>query len=128
MQYFNKIDANRVKLEARYSPMPDPPKTGSAFGRFLRSFGALAAPVGFASAFFFPPAALVGASAYGLGQFGAYRDASRRPTETLPPATYFPGVTTPTGGPGYVAPVSADPIDIISNRQSATNDMIGKVK
>lgn len=127
---FNKVDANRIKFEARVSEPPESPTKGSKFGRFLQSFGALAAPVGFASAFFFPPAALVGATAYGLGQYGGYRNAvkSAEPSSKDMPAIYFPGVTTPVGGPsGYASPVG-DPMNVMVNRQAATNDMIGQVR
>lgn len=125
------IDANRIKFEARTAPLPDPPKTGSAFGRFLRSFGALTAPIGFASSLFFPPAAVVGAAAYGLGQYGGYRDQAKRQSQ-MPaptPGVYFPAVTTPAGGP--VPPstqTTIDPINVIADRQAATNQMIGEVR
>ncbi|MBI2083121.1 MAG: hypothetical protein HYT76_06085 [Deltaproteobacteria bacterium] len=130
---FNKVDANRIKFEARISEPPESPRRGSKFGRFLRSFGALAAPVGFASSFFFPPAALVGATAYGLGQYGGYRDGmkSAEPNSKEMPSIYFPGVTTPAGGPSMGAvgsPAVGDPMDVMVNRQAATNDMIGQVR
>lgn len=128
----NKIDANLVKIEARVTPPPDVPKRGSAFGRFLRGFGALAAPVGYATSFFFPPAALVGAAAYGLGQFGAYKDSSRsRDIDSSQiPTVLFPAVNTGGGAPGPSAASFGvgDPMEIIANRQDATNEMIGQVR
>jgi len=125
MNQLGKLDANLIKFEARLHAPPDPPKTGSKFGRFLRSFGAFAGPVGFASAFFFPPAALIGASAYGLGQFGGYKDATKRQEQapTPVPALGFPGMTPPQG---TAVPASADPLNVIANRQAVTNDMIGR--
>ncbi|MBI4373797.1 MAG: hypothetical protein HY542_02865 [Deltaproteobacteria bacterium] len=140
---FNKVDASRIKFEARVAEPPESPSGGSKFGRFLRSFGALAAPVGFASAFFFPPAALVGATSYGLAQFGGYRDGVKRrePNSKDMPSVYFPGVTSPAGGPaspttslggpnmgGSAGSGIADPMNVILNRQAAMNDMIGQVR
>lgn len=126
---FNKVDANRIKFEARFAEPPDAPQRGSKFGRFLHSFGALAAPVGFASAFFFPPAALVGATWYGLGQYGGYRDATKRAqpnSQELP--VYFPGVTTAAGGPAAGSSAVGDPMSVLVNRQATVNDMIGQVR
>ncbi len=128
----NKIDTNRIKFEARVAAPPDPPKSGSAFGRFLRSFGALAAPVGYAASFFFPPAALIGAASYGLGQFGNYRDSSKKQdiNSNQLPQILFPAVTTPAGGPGRPggSPEGhVDPMNVIANRQAATNDMMNQI-
>ena len=131
MGQLNLVDANRIKFEARFNPPPDAPKKGSKFGRFLRAFGMVAAPVGYASSLFFPPAALIGAAAYGLGQVGGHKDATKRREETpaAAPAVFFPGVGTPVGGP-TATPISydvADPMDVMVDRQAATNEMI-KVK
>ncbi|MBI2066622.1 MAG: hypothetical protein HYW02_07575 [Deltaproteobacteria bacterium] len=128
-----RIDANRVKFEARNNPPPEVAEKGSKFWRFMRGFSALAAPVGFASSAFFPPAALIGASAYGLGQFGSYKDSTKKAEHEVPYAPYYPGLNTPAGGPVSapmplaIDPVQ-DPINIIVNRQEVANDMIGRIR
>ena len=132
MDNINKVGNNRIKIEAVSYYPPEQPK-GSKFGRFLRSFGAVATPVGFASAFFFPPAALIGAGAYGLNIYGNHLDQTRN-QPIIPPTPYYPAITTSAGGPNVAAPIGSpstgvtDPINVISNRQAATNSMIQRVE
>ncbi len=134
----NTVDKNLVKIEARNYPPPEGPKMGSRFWRFVQGFGAFATPVSLASAFFFPPAALIAAGSYGAFQYGGYKDATKRQQQLTPtPVIGYPGVTTSVGGPSHSgaqqsAPVS-DPMavmtgDLLSNRQAMTNEMLEGVK
>jgi hypothetical protein len=128
-----KIDANRVKFEARNNPPPEVTQGGSKFWRFMRGFSEFATPVSFASSFFFPPAALIGASSYGLGRYGQYKDSAKKAEHEVQYAPFYPGMNTPAGGP-VAAPMAMpgqplnDPMNIIVNRQDSTNDMMGRVR
>lgn len=129
----NTVDTNRIKLEAKTHALPVPP-SGSRFGRFIRSVGALAAPIGYASSLFFPPGALIGAGAHGMYYIGGYQDAARRREgNTAGAPAIFPSINTQAGGPTASisapggAPMAADPLNLISSRQATFSQMTQEV-
>ncbi|MDO8461919.1 MAG: hypothetical protein Q7S98_03550 [Deltaproteobacteria bacterium] len=107
---FNGVDPNRVKFESKvYDLSPPPPRKGF-FGSFFRGLGAIASPVGFAAAPFFPPAAIAGFAGAGMYTMGAHAQQKHMEKQVLqnnppqPMAPVYPGFS-PAGysGSGYIA-------------------------
>lgn len=127
---FQGVDPNIIKMEQKvYSPPP--PKAPGGFSRVMSAFGALAAPVGFATSIFCPPMAILGGFGLSSQYAGAHfqRKAAQKQMGGGPgyvPVAY-PGLSPrpmgpaiqPAGGPGY----DPDVMNIIVPRNEMAAEM-----
>lgn len=130
---FNTVDKNLVKLEVRnYNPFEPPPKKKSFFGSLLKGLGSIAGPVGFASSFFFPPAAIIGAAGYGMQGLGTHlknkaASQTEMPGANIHPVMQYPGLQPMGFAQGSVPqPMNGyetDVLDILTNKQGSMNEM-----
>ncbi|MBI1910167.1 MAG: hypothetical protein HYS22_08375 [Deltaproteobacteria bacterium] len=118
------IDPNRLKFESKVHDASPPPPRKGFFGSLIRGLGAIASPVGFAAAPFFPPAAIAGfggAGLYTMGSMAQQRRVEKQYLQNNPPqpmAPQFPGFS------GGAAPASYTGVSYLA-RPVSTGGVVG---